>query len=773
MDLRELQQRFADTRKLPKPVYESVVRSLYDDINTLAVGSVSMIIAPLVPYHRVGDPVQLWFSIIFGMLGIMRLIDASMFRRASRKPDFSDKLQRWEWHYVILGAIYVGTLGLWCMASIARTSDQFVHQMTVIVTISYLIGIMGRNFSSNKVVLSQTICAATPLILGAVLFGDAYDLALGLFLWPMFFTIWSMSRKLRYMLFNAVLTALSNKVIADRFNVALSNVSHGMAMFDKEAKFVVVNSRFAGLCGLADETDLVGMQLDALPDKGAIVESDDGPLALRKVLQNCLEDGKHAQFNHLLTDGRVIEAKYNPMESEGGVLVLEDITERVNTENEIRKLASFDPLTHLPNRRFFMAEVNRVIGGVEGLEPCTVFFVDLDNFKDVNDTLGHTVGDKLLCSVALRMRSAMPERAMACRFGGDEFVVVVPGKVTRKDASAFADRLIEEISKPALIDGHQLVIGASIGIAQCPVNGNDYNQLLKVSDVALYDAKARGRGCYSFYTDELGDIIRDRRHLENELRRALDRNQLELHYQPLINMEENRITTFEALVRWNHPERGMIPPSVFIPVAEEIGFISQIGKFVLETATRQCMQWPHNISVAVNVSSLQFQQSDVCSVVGSALAKSGLSANRLEVEVTESAMLESVEETNETLKRLAQSGVRISLDDFGTGFSSLSYLHTLPLDKVKIDRSFIENIQTDERSLVLLSGVTHLAHELGLSITIEGVETAEQMEILCAKVHVNEMQGYLFGRAIPASDVADLLAIGSGTISVSRQTAAS
>ncbi len=772
MDLKELQQRFADTRQLPAPVYESVVRSLYDDINTLAIGSVSMIIAPLVPYHRVGDPVQLWFSVIFGVLGIIRLIDAAMFRRASKLPSFREHLQRWEMRYVVLGAAYVGALGLWCMASIARTSDQFVHQMTVIVTISYLIGIMGRNFSSNKVVLSQTICASTPLILGAILFGDVYDLALGLFLWPMFFSIWAMSRKLRYMLFNAVLTALNNKVIADRFNVALSNVSHGMAMFDEDANFVVVNSQFSGLCGLPEGTELVGTRLDALPDKGAIVETEGGPIALREVLTRCLSEGKHAHFNHLLTDGRVIEAKYNPMESEGGVVVLDDITERVSTENEIRKLASFDPLTHLPNRRFFVSEVNRLMGGVDGLDPCTVFFVDLDNFKDINDTLGHTVGDKLLCSVALRMRSSMPEKAMACRFGGDEFVIVVPGKTPRKQCSAFAEALIEEISKPALIDGHQLVVGASIGIAQCPVNGNDYNQLLKVSDMALYDAKARGRGCHSFYTDELGDIIRDRRHLENELRRALDRNQLELHYQPLINLDENRITTFEALLRWNHPERGMIPPSIFIPVAEEIGFITQIGKFVLETATRQCMQWPENISVAVNVSSLQFQQSDVCSVVGAALAKSGLSADRLEVEVTESAMLENVEETTATLKRLSDTGVKISLDDFGTGFSSLSYLHTLPLDKVKIDRSFIENIQTDERSLVLLSGVTHLAHELGLAITIEGVETAEQMEILCAKVHVTEMQGYLFGRAIPAGDVADLLAIGSSVSPMSRQTAA-
>ncbi|MCG6858876.1 MAG: EAL domain-containing protein [Salaquimonas sp.] len=772
MDLKELQQRFADTRNLPDPVYESVVRALHDDMRALFVGKLSVFIFCFVIWYRSGDPLLFTLSLVIVLVGILRLWATLRFHQNVGDKPTRAELSRWEVYYNVWGAVFVAMLGLFCFTTLARGSDAIIHLYAISMMMAYIIGISGRNFASEAVVRSQVAAASIPISLGLLLFGDIYHAILGLMLIPFFVALNSISARLRQMLFSAVLTAMDNKTIADRFNVALSNVSHGMAMFDSEANFAVVNSRFAGLCGLPDETELVGTKLGELPDRGAIVETDSGPLMLREVLQRCLTDGKHAQFNHLLTDGRVIEAKYNPMESEGGVLVLEDITERVNTENEIRKLASFDPLTHLPNRRFFMSEVNRVLGGVDGLDPCTVFFVDLDNFKDINDTLGHTVGDKLLCSVALRMRSSMPEKAMACRFGGDEFVVVVPGKLSRPDCSAFAEKLIEEISKPALIDGNQLIVGASIGIAQCPVNGNDYSQLLKVSDVALYDAKARGRGCYSFYTDELGDIIRDRRHLENELRRALDRNQLELHYQPLINLEENRITTFEALVRWNHPERGMIPPSVFIPVAEEIGFISQIGKFVLETATRQCIQWPKNISVAVNVSSLQFQQSDVCSVIGAALAKSGLSASRLEVEVTESAMLENVEETTATLKRLAATGVRISLDDFGTGFSSLSYLHTLPLDKVKIDRSFIENVQTDERSLVLLSGVTHLAHELGLSITIEGVETAEQMEILCSKVHVNEMQGYLFGRAIPANDVAELLALGNSTEVLAGRVAA-
>lgn len=757
MDLARIHQRVVEHKKLPVPVYESVVRSLYGDLNTLAVGALSIVAAPVILYHRTGDPVQLWFSVILFGLGVLRLLDGLFFRRAVATASHLRALHLWEMRYAVLGAIYVGALGAWCVAGFVRTSDEFVHEMSVIVTLCYIIGIMGRNFSSNKVVLSQTVFAGVPLVLGVTLFGDYYDLALGIFLLPLFLGIWLMSRNLRSMLFNAVLTALDNKVIADRFDVALSAVSHGMAMLDGRSRFVVVNPQFAGLCGLPADARLMDMPLAELGDTGAVVELNGGQIGLSQMLIATLSKRRRVRFDYMLADGRVIEAKFNPMAEDGGVFVLEDITERVSIENEIRRLASFDPLTHLPNRRFFMVEVNRLLGAPDGLQPCSFFFVDLDNFKDINDTLGHTVGDKLLCSVALRMRSCMPERALACRFGGDEFVIAIPGRLRRRECAAFAEQLIAEIAKPALIDGNQLIVGASVGIAQCPANGRDYNQLLKVSDVALYDAKARGRNRYSFYTDQLGDVIRDRRQLEGELRRALDHGQFEIHYQPLVSLAKNRITTCEALLRWNHPERGMIPPSVFIPIAEEIGIITRIGEFVIEEATRQCAKWPKDISVAVNVSSLQFRHSDICEVVRASLAKSGLAAERLEVEVTESAMLENVNETTATLRKLVEAGVRISLDDFGTGFSSLSYLHTLPLHKVKIDRSFIGTLQTDERSVILLSGVAHLAKELGLAIAIEGVETVEQMEILCERVEVDEMQGYLFGRAMPAADITAIL----------------
>ena len=743
---------------LPAPLYESVVRALYDDLKALFVGKLAVILTMLVIAYRTEDPVYWGFLGLVTAISLVRVLIQVRFSHVSKGELTQQQLKAWDKRYALWGSVFVAVLGVFCLTTFARSNDDIVHLYAIAMTMAYLIGISGRNFASERIVSLQVFCSGVPILTGLFLFGNNYHAFLALMLIPFFGAMYSISKRLRRMLFGAVMTALDNKTIVDRFNVALANVSHGMAMFDGEGKVVVSNARFAPLAGLPDDFDMTDIGFDELGQGEAKSQAvPKGEKLLSDSLRECMRKRRNARFHHVLADGTVVEVKFHPMEHDGGVVVIEDITERVSNEEEIRKLASFDPLTNLPNRRFFMSEVNRLLGGKDGLEPCTVFFVDLDNFKDVNDSLGHAIGDKLLCSIALRLRSRMPDNGMACRFGGDEFVIVIPGKMSRNDCQKLAAGLIEEISKTVVIDGHSLTIGASIGISQAPANGRDYNSLLKVSDVALYDAKARGRGGYSFYSDELGDVVRDRRALENDLRHAVKNGALQVHYQPLIDLHRNRIKAFEALVRWNHPEKGMIPPGTFIPIAEEIGVITQIGQFVLEEATRQCLLWPEHISVAVNVSSLQFQQSDVCAVVNRALAKSGLSPSRLEIEVTESAMLENIGETTTTLAKLSEVGVRISLDDFGTGFSSLSYLNALPLDKVKIDRSFIEDIRTDERSLVLLTGVTHLARDLGLTITVEGIETEEQRDILIERVHVDEMQGYLFGRAMPAGDVLDLV----------------
>ena len=745
------------SKALPENVYESVVRSLYGDLRTLMVGAIATIISPLVLYSRSGDPAHMWFAVLFSAISLTRFADGKLFESASRSGLSRAQLQRWENRYAFFGAVNVFLLGAWCFAGYARTSDEFVHMMSVTTTIAFIVGIMGRNFSSEKVVLSQTVFTAVPLTSGIVLFGDVYQAILGAFMFPLFLAIWLMSRKLRFILLDSVVSANDYRITAQRFDIALSNVSLGMAMLDGEGRFTVVNRQFSRLCGLRDGAISVDDSIARLDNCETELDDDGAKVQFGSILRRCLTNGRWIRFAIQLSDDRTIEATYNPMQPDGGVLVLQDVTERTKAEIEIRQLANFDALTHLPNRRFFASEITRRMADNGDLAQCVFFFVDLDNFKDVNDTLGHATGDKLLISVARQMRCVVPDAAMACRFGGDEFVIAVGGNLSRASCGELARNLIDELSKPVLIDGQQLAIGASIGIARCPEHGTDYHELLKASDAALYDAKNRGRGCFSFYHENMGDVIRGRRQMELDLRHAVERGEMEIYFQPLVNLQQNRITTCEALLRWNHPIRGIVSPGLFIPIAEQIGTISSIGKHVLEEATRQCATWPNGTSVAVNVSSLQFRRSDVHSVVTAALAKSRLHPSRLEIEVTESAMLENLEETKATLQRLSALGVRISLDDFGTGFSSLSNLHALPLDKIKIDRSFIENIETDERSMILLSGVTHMAAKLGLSIVIEGVETNEQLEALRQAVHLDEIQGYLFGRAMPAADIALLL----------------
>ncbi|MEM9279128.1 MAG: EAL domain-containing protein, partial [Pseudomonadota bacterium] len=411
----------------------------------------------------------------------------------------------------------------------------------------------------------------------------------------------------------------------------------------------------------------------------------------------------------------------------------------------------------LPNRRFFISEINRTLIKNGQLQPCSMFFIDLDKFKEVNDTLGHAVGDKLLKVIAGRLNVILKSRDLICRFGGDEFVVVVPGMADINKCSQIAEVMIQQLNRPVEVDHHSITIGASIGISCAPNDGKTAEDLLQHTDVALYDAKARGRGTYTFYSEELGDTIKLRRELEIDLKRALEEETLEVHFQPLVNLKTCGINTCEALVRWNHPSYGDVSPESFIKIAEESGFIEKLGEYVLRNAMLQCASWPKNVRVAVNVSSVQFVRSDVFSTISRLLDEIGLEPHRLEVEVTETVMLKSFDDAIFTLNQLSDLGVKISLDDFGTGFSSLSYLHQLPLDKVKIDRSFIKNGIADSRSYMLLKGVVELTKSLGLNVVLEGIETEEQLSQISRTIKIDEVQGFLFSRPLPAHDIRTLL----------------
>ncbi len=754
---------------LPLKIYNSVVQSLYADKAAFSVAALSTMIAASILYVRTSDLFHLYFALATSLVAVIRVSDSkALIKNWKNIENDRKKLNYWEHRYLVWGSINVALLGFWSLTVTAVSADDFVLLMIISITLANLIGITARNFASERVVTAQLVSVAVPLVSGSLLFGDIYHALFGTFLIPLFYGIKLLADRLRAILHNSTMSAYQNKQIASRFDAALNNISHGIAMINDSRKFVVINEKFADLAGV-QSLELIDQNLEDIEcDKISLYGDDSQKREIFVDIAECFSDGQTRQQTYVLNDKRIIEFNYYPMK-DGGVILLEDVSLRVASEAEIRTLAKFDPLTHLPNRRYFMEEIQRLLIRNGELNPCSLYFVDLDKFKETNDSLGHTTGDKLLNTIAIRLKAVMVPGSLICRFGGDEFVVVVPELCSKKDCSLFAARLIEEISKPLLLDGHQINVGATVGISISPTDAKDPDLLLKYSDAALYKAKSIERGSFAFYSRELGRSIRNKRQIEIDLRNAIDRNQFQINYQPLVNIKENKIYTCEALLRWNHPDRGWVPPDTFIPIAEEIGFITRLGEYVLENAALQCLKWPKHMRVAVNVSSVQFRQSDVAATISRILKKTGLEPHRLEVEITESSMLENIETTNKSLLRLSRLGVKISLDDFGTGFSSLSYLHTLPLDKVKIDRSFIEDIHTDKKSILLLEGISKLSHSLGLKVVIEGVETIDQLELLQERIHVDEVQGYLFGRALPAENLIMLLS-GKAPLYASERT---
>ena len=488
---------------------------------------------------------------------------------------------------------------------------------------------------------------------------------------------------------------------------------------------------------------------------------DEREAHLQAVLQasdNYLTD---RNWRHLKADGTEIEivafGRRVAFEGHDGYLVaVVDVTERRKAEARIAYMAHHDALTGLPNREAYQQRMQSLLE-LRGDSYVAVLCVDLDLFKNVNDAFGHPIGDRLLQMVAERLRQQTSGRNLAVRLGGDEFVIVLAQIASPNEASDVATALIERLSVPYTIDGLDVVIGASIGIALSPSDGGTADELLRNADMALDRAKDSGGNCHHFFEPEMDRLAQRRRDLEIDLRRAFACGQFELHYQPLIGLAEGRIAGFEALLRWRHPERGMISPAEFVPVAEDIGLIVGIGEWVLRQACAEAASWPEHIKVAVNLSPVQFRSRHLVQAVISALAQSGLPASRLELEITETVFLAETEANLATLHQLRDLGVRISMDDFGTGYSSLSYLRSFPFDKIKIDRSFVQDLAHRPDCLAIVRAISGLGRSLNITTTAEGVESAEQLDWLRAE-GCNEGQGFLFSPARPGAEVAALLA---------------
>jgi diguanylate cyclase (GGDEF)-like protein/PAS domain S-box-containing protein len=548
------------------------------------------------------------------------------------------------------------------------------------------------------------------------------------------------------------------KVLLD---TALQNMSQGLCMFDAQGRVTLFNNRYAEMTGVSDFQIMGRSLLDLFRyQKSAGGFSEDPDEFFLRVMTD-VEAGKSNTKIRETLSGRVIRVVEEPMQGGGWVATVEDITEWRKAQAQLSYMAHHDSLTGLPNRAKFREELDHALRHSRSNNHITVLCLDLDRFKEVNDSLGHPVGDELLKQVAKRLSACLRDCDTVCRLGGDEFAILQLGNEDQAfEASSLARRLIETVEGPYDIQGHQLTIGVSIGISLAPADGGGPDQIMKSADLALYRAKSDGRGTYRFFEAGMDARAQARRLLEIDLRAALKRGEFEVYYQPIHDLRTNSIICFEALVRWCHPLRGTIPPLDFIPLAEETGLIIPIGDWVLRRACMDAASWSQAVRVAVNLSPVQFKSRHLLSSVVSALADSGLAAGRLELEITESVLLQETEATLATLHKLRGFGVKISMDDFGTGYSSLSYLRSFPFDKIKIDRSFVSELATREDSAAIVRAVTGLGKSLGILTTAEGVETSEQLAVLRSE-GCNEVQGYLFSPPRPAAEVEKMLSDGS------------
>ena len=541
-----------------------------------------------------------------------------------------------------------------------------------------------------------------------------------------------------------------------RFDAALANMSQGLLMYDADGKMIVRNQRFLELYKVAAADFPYGTThrdaLERLLQLGIYTKLDvDSEVAKT---QTCLQAGKMHSTYRYLSDGRTFLVVRQPMGG-GWVVTFDDVTEQRRAEERMTHLAHHDTLTNLPNRSMFREKLDQALGEAKA-KPLAILSLDLDRFKAVNDTFGHPAGDWLLKCVAKRLLHAVrSSKDMVARFGGDEFAIIQFGIKSAADAEKLAKRIVEIVGKPYRDKGREMHVGVSLGIALYPGDGHDADTLLTNADMALYRGKSEGRNVYRFFEPGMDALMRERRALELDLEAALSKREFELDFQPILNIGSGEIVGAEALMRWRSPSRGLVSPENFIAAAEETGLIVQLGDWALRKACSVAAHWPPEMRMAVNVSAAQIKSGGFARGVISALAFSGLPANRLELEITETVMMDESDAVLKTLSQLRGLGVRIALDDFGTGYSSLGYLRRFPVDKIKIDRSFIRDLDRRDTAAIVRT-VIGLGAELGITVTAEGVETEAQLDML-RKAGCGEAQGYLIGVPAKAADMSRLL----------------
>ena len=740
--------------ELPLDIYIPFVQTLFRDSVTLAVGFAAQILLIVLVYLNTSDPIYLWLAVAMGVLAVLRL--RSVRHYASKPPptDFAEAQER-ERVYIVYGAAHGLFLGVFCFLAIYWSPDYFGEIASICVTLASATSIAGRNYGSPRMVMLFIMTMTWPISAGFILRGDIYHVVLGCLSIPFFFAIRRFAANVREVLFAALWAEKTARRLARRFDRALNTMTSGLVMLSPEGKVVVANAEAAALMRVSSADKLLGRTLRGLLMRGVaggVLSLKDSRYAETQ-LTRALREGRGRKVLLRLEDGRYFEFSAREGDDELGVITFDEVTARIEAEERIRSMARFDSLTGLANRAYFHELVSDYVSVGDPSRHVGLVVFDLDDFKSVNDTLGHPVGDGLIYAAAERLSGFASEDVKVSRFGGDEFMIFFDDVKDRQALVQAVDAIFDSFSGEVDVAGHALRIQASAGAVLVKAGNATVDAMIVRADLALYKAKENGKNGWQLFEEAMDRAFRDRQVMKADLRYAVDTESLRVVYQPIVSMQTMRIASCEALCRWDHPELGPVSPAVFIPLAEEMGIVSAISTFVLKAATAECAKWPEPVCVSVNLSAKDFRSADILGKVREALAASGLAPERLEIEVTETALLDDQAQTRRYIEELKALGVRIALDDFGTGYSSLSYLHTLPLDKVKIDRSFLIDITRSPRSLALLKGVVELSRSLGLAVTMEGVETFEQLKVLTVEVKPDLVQGFLFGSALTASGI--------------------
>ena len=745
-------------KSMPTLDYVSIIRSVYGDRRAMLAGVFASAFAAGLTGYKAQSLALYLVAVAFLIVGIGRYLNMRAFWYAAIDGDDADAAEHWERRAMVGGALVAITYGAWCWVAMVMVDDPYAELVSASLSIAVMVGVCARNFGLDRLVAMQMLLVTTPLAIGLFLHGDLYHAILAVLLLVMLSSFRKLAGDIRTILLSAVHGRVEASRLAAELDMAMSTLQHGLCMLDESGVITIANEHAVRTFSKLGVMNLIGQPVHELLDH--LGESARLPRPAVDRLLDIINQRSSGKVLVCLPHERYFEVTVSSR-FERRVLLFEDISERFAAEARIAFMARHDALTNLPNRAHFTELVTEDLttrnGGLAPVRPVALMILDIDDFKHVNDTLGHIVGDKLLAEVAHRLRATLPQEATLARLGGDEFIIYRNDIAALDRAMVDVEAILAAFGAPFTIDGMALTSNVSVGLVTSTSPDDNLDALMTKADLALYIANGDGKGRSQLFHAQMDIDYHYRQRLKTDLRQAVRDGALTLAFQPQLDIASRKVVACEALARWDHPEFGTIAPSTFIPLAEEMGLISEITDWVLRGATVQCLSWPGDVGVAVNISARDFRGGDIGTMVAHALQQSGLPAARLEVEVTETALIEERDIALKVLKALAAQGISIALDDFGTGYSSLSYLNALPFTKLKIDRSFVLDIDTDSRALKLLANVARLGRDMGLTVTAEGVETEAQLAALLDKTHIDQVQGYLFSRPLPPRDIAELI----------------